>query len=199
MYGKTWPRVKTIKAHPVLHSCRKCLPSLKALCLSWTDGYYTSMRNDFLFYRLQCSWDILIHDLLIKRPSPRHPSLDQRLRMWHSVVLYLFIKRSGRFLQNLYIFITLLNSILISQVLSIAKTGLIYGSNILWRNWLFFRDDLVPHWGNRHSLRFSGMTIFYIIGLIIAVGLAIYLFIALLKPELFSWPPTEFFRLCFIS
>jgi K+-transporting ATPase KdpF subunit len=30
------------------------------------------------------------------------------------------------------------------------------------------------------------MTIFYIIGLIVAVGLVVYLFIALLKPELFS-------------
>ncbi len=30
------------------------------------------------------------------------------------------------------------------------------------------------------------MTIFYIIGLIIAAGLVVYLFIALLKPELFS-------------
>lgn len=29
------------------------------------------------------------------------------------------------------------------------------------------------------------MTIFYLIGLIIAVGLFVYLFIALLKPELF--------------
>jgi K+-transporting ATPase KdpF subunit len=30
------------------------------------------------------------------------------------------------------------------------------------------------------------MTLFYIIGLIIAAGLVVYLFIALLKPELFS-------------
>jgi K+-transporting ATPase KdpF subunit len=30
------------------------------------------------------------------------------------------------------------------------------------------------------------MTIFYIIGLIVAAGLVIYLFAALLKPELFS-------------
>jgi K+-transporting ATPase KdpF subunit len=30
------------------------------------------------------------------------------------------------------------------------------------------------------------MTIFYIIGLIVAVGLVAYLFIALLKPEIFS-------------
>jgi K+-transporting ATPase KdpF subunit len=30
------------------------------------------------------------------------------------------------------------------------------------------------------------MTIFYIIGLIIAAGLVVYLLIALLKPELFS-------------
>jgi K+-transporting ATPase KdpF subunit len=30
------------------------------------------------------------------------------------------------------------------------------------------------------------MTLFYIIGLIIAAGLVIYLFAALLKPELFS-------------
>jgi K+-transporting ATPase KdpF subunit len=30
------------------------------------------------------------------------------------------------------------------------------------------------------------MILFYIIGLIIAVGLVVYLFIALLKPELFS-------------
>lgn len=30
------------------------------------------------------------------------------------------------------------------------------------------------------------MTLIYIIGLIIAVGLVIYLFLALLKPELFS-------------
>jgi K+-transporting ATPase KdpF subunit len=30
------------------------------------------------------------------------------------------------------------------------------------------------------------MTIFYIIGLIVAAGLVVYLFIALLKPELFS-------------
>ena len=30
------------------------------------------------------------------------------------------------------------------------------------------------------------MTLFYIIGLIVAAGLAVYLFIALLKPELFS-------------
>jgi K+-transporting ATPase KdpF subunit len=30
------------------------------------------------------------------------------------------------------------------------------------------------------------MTILYIIGLIIATGLVVYLFIALLKPELFS-------------
>jgi K+-transporting ATPase KdpF subunit len=31
-----------------------------------------------------------------------------------------------------------------------------------------------------------GMTLFDIVGLIIAVGLVVYLFIALLKPELFS-------------
>jgi K+-transporting ATPase KdpF subunit len=30
------------------------------------------------------------------------------------------------------------------------------------------------------------MTIFYIIGLIVAAGLVVYLFAALLKPELFS-------------
>jgi K+-transporting ATPase KdpF subunit len=30
------------------------------------------------------------------------------------------------------------------------------------------------------------MTLFYIIGLIVAAGLVVYLFIALLKPELFS-------------
>jgi K+-transporting ATPase KdpF subunit len=30
------------------------------------------------------------------------------------------------------------------------------------------------------------MTLFYIIGLIVAVGLVVYLFIALLKPEVFS-------------
>ena len=30
------------------------------------------------------------------------------------------------------------------------------------------------------------MTLFYIIGLIVAAGLVVYLFVALLKPELFS-------------
>jgi K+-transporting ATPase KdpF subunit len=30
------------------------------------------------------------------------------------------------------------------------------------------------------------MTLFYLIGLIIVVGLIVYLFVALLKPELFS-------------
>lgn len=30
------------------------------------------------------------------------------------------------------------------------------------------------------------MTLFYTIGLIVAVGLVVYLFIALLKPEIFS-------------
>ena len=30
------------------------------------------------------------------------------------------------------------------------------------------------------------MTLFYIFGLIVAVALAVYLFVALLKPELFS-------------
>jgi K+-transporting ATPase KdpF subunit len=30
------------------------------------------------------------------------------------------------------------------------------------------------------------MTLFYVIGLIVAAGLVVYLFIALLKPELFS-------------
>jgi K+-transporting ATPase KdpF subunit len=65
----------------------------------------------------------------------------------------------------------------------------------------FFRNRLAPHPGNREVVifeqpvnepfptdfrRFLDMTLFYIIGLIVAIGLVVYLFIALLKPEIFS-------------
>jgi K+-transporting ATPase KdpF subunit len=45
----------------------------------------------------------------------------------------------------------------------------------------FFRGVLkTSYW------RVAGMTVFYIIGLIVAAGLVVYLFAALLRPELFS-------------
>jgi K+-transporting ATPase KdpF subunit len=50
----------------------------------------------------------------------------------------------------------------------------------------FFWNNLVFNQKIRFSLEVFKMTIFYLIGLIIAVGLIVYLFMALLKPELFT-------------
>ncbi|MHB9097930.1 MAG: K(+)-transporting ATPase subunit F [Syntrophales bacterium] len=61
-----------------------------------------------------------------------------------------------------------------------------YGSHVFCCGRYFFRNHLASHRRNRHSLEGSDMTLFYIIGLIIAAGLVVYLFIALLRPELFS-------------
>jgi len=66
------------------------------------------------------------------------------------------------------------------------QKGLVYGYSIFWANRYFFPHTLAPHRGNHHSVEDFDMTLFHIIGLIIAAILVVYLFIALLKPEWFS-------------
>ena len=65
-----------------------------------------------------------------------------------------------------------------------------YGPCIPWDHWPLHWRDLAAHRGNRSSLavreKDQDMTLFSIIGLIVAAGLVIYLFAALLKPEWFS-------------
>jgi K+-transporting ATPase KdpF subunit len=50
----------------------------------------------------------------------------------------------------------------------------------------FFRNNLVFYQDSRFSLEVFKMNSFYMIGSIIVIGLIVYLFIALLKPELFT-------------
>lgn len=49
----------------------------------------------------------------------------------------------------------------------------------------FFRNNLVSYQEIRFSIEVFKMTLLYLIGLIIVFGLIVYLFVALLKPELF--------------
>lgn len=50
----------------------------------------------------------------------------------------------------------------------------------------FFRGNLLSCKGPQSDLGVFEMNIFYLAGLIVVIGIVVYLFIALLKPELFT-------------
>jgi K+-transporting ATPase KdpF subunit len=66
------------------------------------------------------------------------------------------------------------------------QIGAFYGFYISMPDRDFFRNNLVFYQDSRFSLEVFKMNSFYMIGSIIVIGLIVYLFIALLKPELFT-------------